>query len=159
MFLMNSVRHKPKTMFVSSHRPKFHELHICWRDSNVSKLYYFAVVDLQVPKNTLGNKVLEYYPTCYLPNNVKNHSNMSKKIKSWKMARPNRLNCVVHIRHLVRVPGTRSSRKTFGVYPSTFSTLEDHRVYRCIYRCIYRYIPLYIPLYTRWAPRKKKVNR
>ena len=131
MFLMNSVRHKPKTMFVSSHRPKFHELHICWRDSNVSKLYYFAVVDLQVPKNTLGNKVLEYYPTCYLPNNVKNHSNMSKKIKSWKMARLNRLNCVVHIRHLVRVPGTRSSRKTFGVYPSTFSALEDHRAHSC----------------------------
>ena len=45
------------------------------------------------------------------------------------MGRFNRLNCMVHIWHLVRVPGTRSRRKTFGVYPSTFSALEDHRVY------------------------------
>ena len=45
------------------------------------------------------------------------------------MGRFNRLNCMVHIWHLVRVPGTRSRRKTFGVYPSTFSALEDHRVH------------------------------
>ena len=49
------------------------------------------------------------------------------------MGRFNRLNCMVHIWHLVRVPGTRSRRKTFGVYPSTFSALEDHRVYTVLY--------------------------
>ena len=49
------------------------------------------------------------------------------------MGRLNRLNCMVHIWHLVRVPGTRSRRKTFGVYPSTFSALEDHRVYTALY--------------------------
>ena len=49
------------------------------------------------------------------------------------MARPNRHNCVVHTRQLVRVFGTRSNRKTFGVYPSTFSALEDHRVYTALY--------------------------
>ena len=155
---MNSVRDKPKTMFVSSHRPwSLNLLNWIYTDlvSNVSKLYPFAILALQVPKIRMEPNFWNTTASCYLANRVKSHSHMSKKIKTWNMARPNRLNCVVHIRHLVRVPGTRSSRKTFGVYPSTFSTLEDHRVYRCIYR----YIPLYIPLYTRWAPRKKKVNR
>ena len=33
------------------------------------------------------------------------------------------------IRHLSRVLGTRSSRKTLGVYLSTFFVMEAHRVY------------------------------
>ena len=109
-------------------------------DSNVTKLYYFAAVFLLVPKNAPGTKFLNDILSCYLTNNATIHSNMSQKIKCWDVGRLNRLNCVVHIWHLVRVPGTRSNRKTFGVYPPTFSSLEDHRVYRCI--------PSYIPLYT-----------
>ena len=33
----------------------------------------------------------------------------------------------MHIRHLSRVLGTRSSRKTLGVYLSTFFVIEAHR--------------------------------
>ena len=36
----------------------------------------------------------------------------------------------MHIRHLSRVLGTRSSRKTLGVYLSTFFVIEAHRVCR-----------------------------
>ena len=55
------------------------------------------------------------------------------------MGRFNRLNCMVHIWHLVRVPGTRSRRKTFGVYPSTFSALEDHREVNLTYIIVFLY--------------------
>ena len=50
-----------------------------------------------------------------------------KFLKTENIDRPNRANWAMHIRHLSRVLGTRSSRKTLGVYLSTFFVIEAHR--------------------------------
>ena len=58
-----------------------------------------------------------------------NLSNRSKTWNTWNIGRPNRANWVMRIRHSVRALGPRFTQKTFGVYPSTFSILEAHRVH------------------------------
>ena len=48
-------------------------------------------------------------------------------LKSWNIDRPNRANWAMHIRHLSRILGSRSSQKNLWVYLSTFFVIEAHR--------------------------------
>ena len=79
-----------------------------------------------------------------------NLSNRSKTWNTWNIGRPNRANWVMRIRHSVRALGTRFTQKTFGVYPSTFSILEAHRVYQQL--CILKQ-KLYIHGGPQWQKR------